>query len=97
MPNTVQHNTENTTAIQEFESILTSTPAGRKSARTTRGSSATSEVKIVISYPSRNVTKLIKSEFEAVNKALVYGEPSNVASTVMKCEEFRLECLESSS
>lgn len=45
------------------------------------------EVEITIKYPSRTVRKVLDQRYESLAKALFYGQPSRIATAVMKCTQ----------
>ena len=72
-----------------FAPRITSTPRSSTPAK-----QKAPEVKVLITYPSKIVRKVLISEYESLAKALVYGEPCNIASAVMRSQELRTSVIE---
>ena len=73
--------------------VVTSTP--RKLSRNCEGNlPETSNVKLSISYPSKNMNKFLHGSYQLIGKALVHGIPSRVANAAMNCQPVRKHILE---
>lgn len=78
--------------IAPSRNVVTSTP--RKISRNSEGNSQTSNVKISISYPSKNVNKSLQGSYELIGKALAHGIPSRIANAAMNCQPVRKHIVE---
>ena len=82
----------NTIAHTCSRNVVTSTP--RNKSRNSEDNSQTSNVKLSISYPSKNVNKTLHGSYELIGKALVHGIPSRIANAAINCQPVRKHIVE---
>ena len=78
--------------IAHSRNVVTSTP--RNKSRNSEDNSQTSNVKLSISYPSKNVNNTLHGSYELIGKALVHGIPSRIANAAMNCQPVRKHIVE---
>ena len=72
---------------------FTSTPKMSNISSTVNESETTKTV-LTVHYPSKHVNKTLTGSYQAIGKALAHGVPSQIASSIMKCESVKNHIIE---